>query len=227
MNLINFNLFIYLYDIKNRKKSKIADIRINFMSFLTSKFKRASYAGVLYGAIAGLIASWSISTAIAVAEIILDLKISTFYSILGLSSGLTGNFASAAYLGFGLHLVTGAILGAVVGYIITRLKESIMLKHYKGTLIGMAAGIVIWLVLFLPITALLIQPSINYIVTVLALDSHRQILSEDINHSIRNIALAAIAFHLIWGAIFGYIMTSLLRIRAFKIEHNKLDSELK
>jgi hypothetical protein len=197
------------------------------MSFLTSKFKSVSYAGVLYGAIAGLIASWSISTAIAVAEIILDLKISTFYSILGLSSGLTGNFASAAYLGFGLHLVTGAILGAVVGYIITRLKESIMLKHYKGTLIGMAAGIVIWLVLFLPITALLIQPSINYIVTVLALDSHRPILSDDINHSIRNIALAAIAFHLIWGAIFGFIMTSLLRIRAFKIEHNKLDSDLK
>jgi hypothetical protein len=192
-----------------------------------SKFKRVSYAGVLYGTIAGLIASWSISTAIAIAEVVLGLKISTFYSILGHSSGLTDNFVSAAYLGFGLHIVTGAILGAVVGYIITRLKESIMLKHYKGTLIGMAAGIVIWLVLFLPITALLIQPSINYIVTVLALDSHRPILSDDINHSIRNIALAAIAFHLIWGAIFGFIMTSLLRIRAFKIEHNKLDSDLK
>jgi hypothetical protein len=195
--------------------------------FLTAKFKRVSYAGVLYGTIAGLIASWSISTAIAIAEVVLGLKISTFYSILGHSSGLTDNFVIAAYLGFGLHIVTGAILGAVVGYIITRLKESIMLKHYKGTLIGMAAGIVIWLVLFLPITALLIQPSINYIVTVLALDSHRPILSDDINHSIRNIALAAIAFHLIWGAIFGFIMTSLLRIRAFKIEHNKLDSDLK
>jgi hypothetical protein len=195
--------------------------------FLTAKFKKVSYAGVLYGTIAGLIASWSISTAIAIAEVVLGLKISTFYLILGHSSGLTDNFVSAAYLGFGLHIVTGAILGAVMGYIITRLKESIMLKHYKGTLIGMAAGIVIWLVLFLPITALLIQPSINYIVTVLALDSHRPILSDDINHSIRNIALAAIAFHLIWGAIFGFIMTSLLRIRAFKIEHNKLDSDLK
>ena len=101
-----------------------------------------------------------------------------------------------------------------------------MLKHYKGILIGMVSGIVIWLVLFLPITALLIQPAINYIVTILAIESQRQILSEDINQSIRNIALAAIGFHLIWGAIFGYIMTSLLRIRAFKIDHNKVDSEL-
>jgi hypothetical protein len=197
------------------------------MSFLTSKFKKVSYAGVLYGTIAGLIASWSISTAIAIAEVVLGLKISTFYSMLGLSSGLTDNFATAAYLGFGLHILTGSILGAIVGYIITRLKVPIMLKHYKGILIGMAAGIVIWLVLFLPITALLILPSINYIVTILALDSNKQILSDDINHSIRNIALAAIAFHLIWGAIFGYILTSLLRIRAFKTENNKLDSELK
>jgi hypothetical protein len=197
------------------------------VSSLTSKFKRVPYTGILYGAIAGFIASWSISTAIAIAEVVLGLQISTFYSILGLSSELTDNFATAAYLGFGLHIVTGTILGAVVGYIITRWKESIMLKHYKGTLIGMAAGIIIWLVLFLPITALLIQPSINYIVTVLALDSQRQVLADDINQSIRNIALAAIAFHLIWGAIFGYIMTSLLRIRAFKIEHDKLGSELK
>jgi hypothetical protein len=197
------------------------------MSSLTSKFKRVPYTGILYGAIAGFIASWSISTAIAIAEVVLGLQISTFYSILGLSSGLTDNFGTAAYLGFGLHIVTGTILGIVVGYIITRWKESIMLKHYKGTLIGMAAGIIIWLVLFLPITALLIQPSINYIVTVLALDSQRQVLADSINQSIRNIALAAIAFHLIWGAIFGYIMTSLLRIRAFKIEHDKLGSELK
>ena len=197
------------------------------MSSLSSKFKRVTYTGILYGAIAGLIASWSISTAIAVVEVIIGWRMSTFYSILGLSSGLTDNFATAAYLGFGLHILTGTILGVVIGFIITRWKESLLLKHYKGILIGMAAGIVIWLVLFLPITALLIQPSINYIVTVLALDSHQQILSENINQSIRNIALAAIAFHLIWGAIFGVIMTSLLRIRAFKIEHNKLGSELK
>ena len=111
------------------------------MSFLSSKFKRVSYAGLLYGTIAGLIASWSISTAIAIAEMVLGLKISRFYSILGLSSGLTDNYVSAPYLGFGLHIITGTILGAVVGYIITRLKESIILKRYKGTLIGMAVQV--------------------------------------------------------------------------------------
>ncbi|MFZ0325799.1 MAG: hypothetical protein WBP64_06130 [Nitrososphaeraceae archaeon] len=42
--------------------------------------------------------------------------------------------------------------------------------------------------------------------------------------SIRNITLIAIAFHLIWGAIFGFIISSLLRIRLFRIkEHYKDD----
>jgi hypothetical protein len=59
------------------------------MSSLSPKFKGVTYAGVLYGVIAGLIATWSISTAIAIAEVIIGWQISTFYSILGLSSGLT------------------------------------------------------------------------------------------------------------------------------------------
>jgi hypothetical protein len=48
------------------------------------------------------------------------------------------------------------------------------------------------------------------------------LISEDINLSIVNITLFAIAFHLIWGAIFGFIISSLLRIRLFRIkEHYK------
>ena len=49
-----------------------------------------------------------------------------------------------------------------------------MLNPYKSALVGIGAGIVIWLVLFLPITALLVQPSINRITMMLAIESHRQ-----------------------------------------------------
>ena len=56
---------------------------MNHMSSLSSKFKGVTYAGIVYGAIAGLIATWSISTAIAIAEVIIGWQISTFYSILG------------------------------------------------------------------------------------------------------------------------------------------------
>jgi hypothetical protein len=181
-----------------------------------------TFKGIKYGAFAGFIATWSISSLIAIIELLVGLKISTFYSIMGISLGLN-NVVTAAYAGFGLHLLTGTILGAVLGAIGIRWKKVRMLNPYKSLLVGMGVGIVIWLVLFLPITALLVEPSINRITTLLAIESQRIVLSENINQSIRNIAISSIAFHLVWGAIFGFIMSSLLRIRLFKIKQHYKD----
>ena len=181
-----------------------------------------TFKGIKYGAFAGFIATWSISSLIAIIELLVGLKISTFYSIMGISLGLN-NVSTAAYAGFGLHLLTGTILGAVLGAIGIRWKKVRMLNPYKSSLVGMGVGIVIWLVLFLPITALLVEPSINRITMTLAIESQQAVLSEDINQSIRNIALSAIAFHLVWGAIFGFIISSLLRIRLYKIKQHYKD----
>jgi hypothetical protein len=174
-----------------------------------------TYKGAVYGAFAGFIATWSISTVIAASEVVLGLQISTFYSIMGISLGLN-NVINAAYMGFGLHLLTGTIIGAVLGAIGIRWKKIRMLNPLQNTLTGMGAGIVIWLVLFLPLTSLFIQPSIQRIVS---LESELQypLLSEDMNQLIQKIALGAIAFHLVWGAVFSYIMRSLVRIREFKM----------
>ena len=169
-----------------------------------------TFKGIKYGALAGFIATWSISSAIAAAELALHLQMGTFYSIIGISLGLD-NATTAAYLGFGLHLLTGTVLGAVLGAIGIRWKKIRMLSPYKSSLVGIGAGIVIWLVLFLPITVLLIQPSIQ------------RIFYENLSHSITNIALAAIVFHIIWGAIFGFITSSLLRIREYKIKQHYTD----
>jgi hypothetical protein len=181
-----------------------------------------TFKGIKYGAFAGFIATWSISSLIAIIELLVGLKISTFYSIMGISLGLN-NVVTAAYAGFGLHLLTGTILGAVLGAIGIRWKKVRMLNPYKSSLVGIGVGIVIWLVLFLPITALLVEPSINRITIMLAIESQHIVLSENINQSIRNIALSAIAFHLVWGAIFGFIISSLLRIRLYKIKQHYKD----
>jgi hypothetical protein len=49
------------------------------------------------------------------------------------------------------------------------------------------------------------------------------IISEQISKSVINISLMAIVFHMIWGAIFGFIMSSLLRIRIFRIKQHYVD----
>jgi hypothetical protein len=181
-----------------------------------------TFKGAKYGAFAGLIATWSISSAIAASELVLGLQIGTFYSIIGISLGLN-NVIMAAAIGFGLHLLTGTALGALLGAIGIRWKKIRMLNPYKSSLVGVGTGLAIWLVLFLPITALLIQPAIQHIVVILAVSSQKVILSEQISRSVTNISLIAIVFHMIWGAIFGFIMSSLLRIRVFKIKQHFVD----
>ena len=181
-----------------------------------------TFKGAKYGAFAGLIATWSISSAIAASELVLGLQIGTFYSIIGISLGVN-NVILAAAIGFGLHLLTGTALGALLGAIGIRWKKIRMLNPYKSSLVGIGTGLAIWLVLFLPITALLIQPSIQHIVVILAVSSQKVILSEQISRSVINISLIAIVFHMIWGAIFGFIMSSLLRIRVFKIKQHYVD----
>ncbi len=181
--------------------------------------RRPIAKGAKYGSIAGLIATWSISTAIAASELELGLPISTFYAIIGLSVG-SNDFISSAYLGFGLHLVTGTILGAVIGGLAVRveMRKNIanIFNPYRSILMGIGTGILVWLILFLPTTALIVQPSIGRIAEILPSDQENTISSviaaDNVTQSFRGIAISAVAFHIVWGAIFGFIFSSLLRI---------------
>jgi hypothetical protein len=188
-------------------------------------FRRPIIEGAKYGAIAGLIATWSISTAIAASELELGLPISTFYAVMGISLGST-DIVTAAYLGFGLHLLTGTIVGAISGGIAVRVESqrniTNFFRSYKSILMGIATGILVWLVLFLPVTTLIIQPSIGRIEEILSLgqNNNNNISFSvfdigNLDQSFRGITISAIVFHVVWGAIFGFIISSLLRIRIY------------
>ena len=183
-----------------------------------------TFKGVKYGAFAGFVATWSISSVIVLTELLLGLNVGAFYSIMGISLGIS-DVTTATSIAFGLHLIIGTLIGAVFGAIGIRWKKIRMLKlnPYKSSLVGMGAGIILWLVLFLPITLFLVQPAINSITTILAIGSQQAVFSEDVNLTIRNISLVAISFHLVWGAVFGIIVSSLLRIRLFKIKQHYND----
>jgi hypothetical protein len=187
-------------------------------------FRRPIIEGAKYGAIAGLIATWSVSTAIAASELELGLPISTFYAVVGISLGST-DFVIAAYLGFGLHLLTGTIVGAISGGIAVRVESQKNITNffssYKSILMGIGTGILVWVVLFLPVTALFIQPSIGRIEEILSLAQNNNTSFSvfdigNLDQSFRGIAISAIVFHVVWGAIFGFIISSLLRIRIYK-----------
>ena len=168
--------------------------------------------GAKYGAIAGAIATWSISSILALVEAGMGLPIGAFYSIIGITLGID-NVITASYFGFGLHILIGTLMGAIVGAAIVRLVSHSLLK---GILSGMVAGIIIWLIVFLPITAFLVQPSMTQIVTLLALTTNFSISTTEINQFVQTTALSSVLFHLVWGALFGFIISSLFRIKSYR-----------
>jgi hypothetical protein len=168
--------------------------------------------GAKYGALAGAIATWSISSILALTEAGTGLPIGTFYSIIGIAMG-SDNVVTASYTGFGLHILTGTLMGALVGSATVKL---VTLSQIKGVLVGMTAGIIIWLIVFLPISAFLVQPSIVQIVTLLALNTNFSISTSEVNQFTQTIAMSSILFHLVWGALFGFITSSLFRIKSYR-----------
>jgi hypothetical protein len=188
---------------------------------LSAVFQRRILEGAKYGSIAGVIATWSISTAIAASEVELGLPISTFYTVIGISLG-SNDIIASSYLGFGLHLATGTILGAIIGALAVKIefRKNVIniFRTSRSILMGIATGVLVWLVLFLPISVMLIQPSIGRIAQILGSGEENAILSvldaSSLGQSFAGIVISAIAFHVIWGAIFGFIISSLLRIKS-------------
>ena len=186
-----------------------------------SVFQRPILQGAKYGSIAGIIATWSISTAIAASELELGLPMGTFYAVIGIALG-SNDPTSSAYVGFGLHLATGTVLGAVFGGLAVKveLRKNItnIFRPTRSILMGIGTGVLVWLVLFLPISAMFIQPSTSRIVEILQSGQENTMQSvfdaNSLGQSMTGIVISAVAFHVIWGAIFGFIISSLLRIKS-------------
>lgn len=201
---------------------------------MLSVFQRPILQGAKYGSIAGVIATWSISTAIAASELELGLQIGTFYAIIGITLGSNDPITSA-YIGFGLHLATGTSLGAIFGALAVKveLRTNItnIFRPTRSILMGIGTGVLVWLVLFLPISALFIQPATSRIVEILQSGQENTMLSvfdaNSLGQSMMGIVISAIAFHVIWGAIFGFIISSLLRIKSNSLSLSSASSSSK
>ena len=171
--------------------------------------RASTYCGAKYGAIAGFIATWSISAAMLIAELVLGLQITLFYYIVGFSIG-ANDIVLATYLGFSFHIIVGTILGTLVGAIIFKWGRRFpTLIRYKGTLLGIGMGIVVWLVFFLPTTMLLIEPALHRIASV---SESQNRISNNLDQFISNVMISAVAFHILWGAIVGFLSIKIYEI---------------
>src|SRR5215210_9524414 len=157
------------------------------------------------GTVCGLVASWAIFGLVLAAGAQLGLAPGTFYQMVGVSLGISAEWP-AIYTGFVLHMITGAIIGIVYMIISDRVRklrtDSSTLKAFAT---GVATGIVVWAVLFVPLHFFLMQPTLQNMLLTSPSGSPEQLSAERLLQMSDSILFGALAIHFVFGGVLGFI----------------------
>ncbi|MDQ4014761.1 MAG: hypothetical protein M3136_03245 [Thermoproteota archaeon] len=157
------------------------------------------------GTVSGLVAAWAIFGMILAVGAQLGLPPGTFYQMVGVSLGIDAEWP-AIYLGFVMHMVTGAIIGIVYMIISDRVRK---LRTDTSTLkafaTGVATGIVVWAVLFVPLHFFLMQPTLQNMLLTSPPGSPEQLTAERLFQMSDSILYGALAIHFVFGAVLGFM----------------------
>jgi hypothetical protein len=160
-------------------------------------------ASARVGAILGLAAAWAIFGLVLAAGAQLGLPPGTFYEMIGTSLGQSAEWP-AIYLGFVLHMITGAVIGIVYMIISDRMRYLRSFSTLKWFATGVATGIVVWAILFVPLHFFVVSPTLQNMLLTSA-DSAEQSRAERLNEMSDAILYGALAIHFVFGSILGFL----------------------
>ena len=156
------------------------------------------------GAVCGLVAAWAIFGLVLAAGTQIGLPPQTFYHMVGVSLGLNEEWP-AVYLGFMLHMITGAIIGIIYMIISDRVRKLRIDSTPKAFVTGVATGIVVWAVLFVPLHFLVMQPTLQKMLSTSPAGSPTHLTAERLFQMSNSILYGALAIHFVFGAVLGFI----------------------
>jgi hypothetical protein len=156
------------------------------------------------GTVCGLVAAWAIFGLVLAAGAQLGLPPGTFYQMVGVALGQNAEWP-AAYLGFVLHMITGAIIGIVYMIISDRVRQLRTDSTFKAFGTGVSTGIVVWAVLFIPLHSFLIEPTLQNMLLTSAAGSPMHLMAERLIQMSNSILYGALAIHIVFGAVLGFI----------------------
>jgi hypothetical protein len=174
---------------------------------------------ILYCSLAGFISAWAISGLLVIVDVISGTPPGTFFAVIGASLGFNDP-ASAQYIGFALHIMTGMAAGNIFGQISLFWSKIAPYNSREGVVRGMVVGIALWTVLFVPLATFAIQPRLDSF----AYSAPNQYIYNIAGH-FKGLYAVVIGgsrvFHLIYGALLGFISGRITEIGVF-VKTNKI-----
>jgi len=171
--------------------------------------------GMEYGAFAGFIAAIAFIGVTLWLPLILSLPVGVFLHALGLSvttPTVGGDAIHVDLVGFGLVVAQGVLVGLIFGIVTSKIKRLHIYNKRKGVALGLATGVIAYLVLFVTI-ALTIYPALltsaltKYPETILFLiqGTHSKITTMP-----RSYLSGILGYGLFAYSIFGFILGGIL-----------------
>jgi hypothetical protein len=180
-----------------------------------NSYQNSSKFYIIYCSIAGLIAAWAISGLLAIVDFISQTPTGTFFGVIGISLGFYDPVV-AQYIGFVLHLLTGLTAGNIFGQISLFWKGLSPYNSQHGIMMGMVVGILLWAILFLPLATFIIQPRLDSFASSMVPNQYVYSIASTFQGLYYIIIGGSFMFHLVYGALLGYIAGRMQEIRIFQ-----------
>ena len=188
-----------------------------------------------FGLAAGLIATLAISAIILLAERVTSLPVGTFYFVL--SSAIFQTQDQAAFnsieLGFFTHLLAGALIGLAISLVLffnisrksLQKRTSNIMKY--APVYGLAAGFVIWIGLFIPITFGIMLPLLNShegnnIIKEQTPRGAFTIAKDQLLSMTNQVIISSLVFHMFYGLVTVILTKSMYEVYLRKEERSLL-----
>jgi hypothetical protein len=175
---------------------------------------------ILYCSLAGFISAWAISGLLVIVDIISGTPPGTFFAIIGISLGFSDPVA-AQYIGFILHVITGTAAGNVFGQISLFWSKVAPYNSKEGLVKGMIVGMALWAMLFVPLATAGIQPRLDSF-TFSAPNQYIYNIADHFQGLYSIIIGGSLVFHLIYGALAGFISGRMAEIGIFMNVRNNM-----
>ena len=156
------------------------------------------------GALSGLVGAWAIFGMILAVGGQLGLSPGIFYHVVGLSMGVSEEWP-AIYFGFLLHMITGAIIGIVYLVLSDNIKILRLTSTIKAFGTGVATGIGVWVVLFMPLHFFVVQPALENQLIITESGSQLYLAFEKLILVSDSVLYGALGIHIAFGGVLGFI----------------------
>ena len=164
---------------------------------------------VAYGAIGGFVGGVFMVPMLVLTATIIGLPPSTFPTAFGLSFGATKMDNEAATIGFGMHMLVSTLIGMTFGAATTRINRLGITGYRKGVVGGIITGMIAFVVIFIPLNVLVLQPILARMMTLMnPMTTEQQVLTMLYQRSAIMVGMG-ILNHLVYGAVLGAVTTVL------------------